>query len=228
MSADAFVGFPRPGIRFLKDLQKNNDREWFATHKKTYEQELKASAEAFLAELQEQLETMLRAPVKAKLFRIHRDVRFSKDKTPYNTHVRMALFGVPSPTGAGAGTGVQSGFYFSLDTVGITYGAGSMLLEKQPLAQYRAAVDDRGQGAKVARMLKTLEKQGFRISDSELKRVPRGFDPEGSHVDLLRRKSLAVWRDQKGHAGVTGPDAIADAMASFKVMKPLHVFLMGL
>ena len=226
MSADAFVGFPRPGIKFLKDLQKNNDREWFAAHKKTYEQELKAPAEAVLAGLQEQLETMLRAPVTAKLFRIHRDVRFSKDKTPYNTHVRMAFFGVSSTADAGAG--VQSGFYFSLDTVGITYGAGSMLLDKQPLAQYRAAVDDRGQGAKVARMLKTLEKQGFRISEPELKRVPRGFDPEGSHVDLLRRKSLAVWHDQKGHTGVTGPDAIADAMASFKVMKPLHVFLMGL
>jgi len=141
MSADAFVGFPKPGIKFLKDLQKNNDREWFATHKKTYEQELKAPAEAFLAGLQGQLETMLRAPVTAKLFRIHRDVRFSKDKTPYNTHVRMAFFGVPSTTGAG--TGVQSGFYFSLDTVGITYGAGSMLLDKQSLARYRAAVDDR-------------------------------------------------------------------------------------
>jgi len=230
MSADAFVGFPKPGIKFLKDLQKNNDREWFAAHKKTYEQELKAPAEAFLAGLQEQLEAMLRAPVIAKLFRIHRDVRFSKDKTPYNTHVRMAFFGVPSTTGAstGASAGAQSGFYFSLDTVGITYGAGSMLLDKQPLARYRAAVDDRGQGAKVARMLKTLEKQGFRISEPELKRVPRGFDPEGLHVDLLRRKSLAVWHDQKGHANATGSDAIADAMASFKVMKPLHVFLMGL
>jgi uncharacterized protein (TIGR02453 family) len=106
----SFSGFPKAGIKFLKDLEKNNSRDWFSDNKKLYEEVLKAPAEIFLTELQQALEKKLGGEVVPKLFRIHRDVRFSKDKTPYNAHVRMAFFGKPNSTGQGT----HSGFYFFL------------------------------------------------------------------------------------------------------------------
>jgi len=114
--SDSFSGFPKAGVKFLKDLEKNNSRDWFTGNKKIYEEVLKVPAEMFLAEVQQGLEKKLGGEVVAKLFRIHRDVRFSKDKTPYNTHVRMAFFGKPGATGQGT----HSGFYFSLDTKGVS------------------------------------------------------------------------------------------------------------
>lgn len=224
MAGDTFSGFPKPGIKFLKDLKKNNDREWFAANKKVYEQEVKVPAEVFLTCLRGQVEEMMGAPIKAKLFRIHRDVRFSKDKTPYNTHVRMGLFGVSGKTGLEA----RSGFYYSLDTAGVTYGAGTMSLDKLALGRYRAAVGDSKQAKKLIKVLAALETRGFRSSEPELKRIPSGFDVEGVQADLLRRKSLSVWRDNKGHAAATGSDAVAQTMSAFGLMKPLHDFLMKL
>tara|TARA_R110002094_G_scaffold63640_3_gene73924 strand:+ start:969 stop:1640 length:672 start_codon:yes stop_codon:yes gene_type:complete len=219
-----FEGFPKAGIKFLKDLEQNNSRDWFNDNKKTYEQSVKALAEHFLSEVQAALEKKLNGEVVPKLFRIHRDVRFSKDKTPYNTHERMAFFGKPGK----AGQGTHSGFYFSLDTKGVFYGAGSMNLEKQALEKYRAAVCDGKRGASLDKMMKALVKKGCRLSEPDLKRVPSGYDIDPAYAHLLQHKGLAAWIDNKGHAKATGQDAVKQAVSAFTTVRPIYDFLMDL
>lgn len=219
-----FKGFPKAGIKFLQDLERNNARDWFNDNKKVYEQTVKGPAEHFLREVQVALEKKLGAEIAPKLFRIHRDVRFSKDKTPYNTHVRMAFFGKPGTTGQGT----HSGFYFSLDTRGVIYGAGSMKMEKQALESYRLAVCDGKRGAELEKVTKALIKKGCRLSDPDLKRVPSGYEADPAHAHLLQHKSLAVWLDEKGHAKVTGDDAVKQAVSAFSTLCPVHNFFMTL
>jgi len=219
-----FSGFPKAGIKFLKDLEENNSRDWFTDNKKIYEEVLKAPAEMFLADVQQVLEKKLEGEVVSKLFRIHRDVRFSKDKTPYNTHVRMAFFGKPGPTGQGT----HSAFYFSLDTKGVFYGAGSLNFEKAALENYRSAVCDPNRAAALQKTLKGLTKKGCRLSEPDLKRVPSGYDVGDAHAPLLQYKGLAAWLDNKGHAKATGSDAVKQAVTAFATVRPVHDFLMGL
>ncbi len=219
-----FDGFPKAGIKLLKDLEKNNSRDWFNDNKKTYEQAIKAPAEHFLRDVQVALEKKLGDEVSTKLFRIHRDVRFSKDKTPYNTHVRMAFFGKPGKTGQG----IHSGFYFSLDTKGVVYGAGSFNLEKPALERYRSAVCEPKRGADLDKTVKALVKKGCRVGEPELKRVPSGYDIDPAQAHLLQHKSLAAWIDSKGHAKATGSDSVKHAIAAFTTLRPVHDFLMSL
>ncbi len=218
-----FERFPKAGVKFLKELEKNNSRDWLNEHKKTYEQAVKAPAELFLADVQKALQKKLKGDVVSKLFRIHRDVRFSKDKTPYNTHVRMAFFEKPGKTGQGT----HSGFYFSLETKGVLYGAGSMNMEKAALEKYRMAVCDPARAAALEKAMASLVKKGCRLGDADLKRVPAGYEIDPRHAHLLQFKGLAAWLDNRGHAKATGGDAVKQAVAAFSTLRPLHDFLMG-
>ncbi len=222
--SDEFDGFPKAGVKFLKELEKNNSRDWFNDNKKIYEQLVKAPADAFLADLQAGLERKLKSEFVSKLFRIHRDVRFSKDKTPYNTHVRMAFFGKPGKIGQGT----HSGFYFSLDTTGVTYGAGTLNLDKAALERYRTAVCDAKRGADLDKMMKALVRKGCRLGEPDLKRVPSGYDIDPAHAHLLQYKNLTAWIDEKGHAKVTSGDAVKQAVTALTTLRPMHDFLMGL
>ncbi|WOF75147.1 DUF2461 domain-containing protein [Parvibaculaceae bacterium PLY_AMNH_Bact1] len=219
-----FEGFPKTGVKFLKDLEKNNSRDWFNDNKKTYDQSVKAPAEHFLSEVQVALEKKLGGEVVPKLFRIHRDVRFSKDKTPYNTHVRMVFFGQSGEKGQG----IHSGFYFSLDTKGVVYGAGVMNLDKQALERYRLAVCDEAHAGTLEKLMKGLTKKGCRLGEPDLKRVPTGYDADPAYAHLLQYKGLAAWIDHRGHSKATGQDAVKQAVSAFMTVRPLHDFLIEL
>ena len=92
MDSMTFQGFPKEGLKFLASLKRNNRREWFTQHKSLYQEAVEAPAKAFAFEMEEHLATLTKRPMSGKVFRISRDVRFRKDKTPYNTHVHMSFF----------------------------------------------------------------------------------------------------------------------------------------
>ena len=92
MNTMTFQGFPKEGLKFLANLKRNNKREWFTKHKPLYQETVEAPAKAFAFEMEELLATLTKRPMSGKVFRIYRDVRFSKDKTPYNTHIHMSFF----------------------------------------------------------------------------------------------------------------------------------------
>lgn len=217
--------FSETGLRFLRDLAKNNNREWFNARKDTYKNELEKPARAFAASCEAALEELTGDAFAGKLFRIYRDVRFSKDKTPYNTHVRLAFFGHGKDAAAGP---VKPGFYFSLETDKTILGGGAMDFAGPGLTLYRDAVADAKQGAELAGLVENLQSQGCRLDNAELKRVPRGYDAEHPRADFLKRKSLALWRETASDEFVAAGDTVALARDQFERLLPVYRWLRGL
>ncbi len=215
-----FEGFSKEAIKFLKDLKANNNREWFTEHKKVYETEVKGPAQHFCDEMSTALQKLTGAPHGSKVFRIHRDVRFSKDKTPYNAHLHISFFPVE-------GADHPPHWFFGLDPTSLTVGVGNFMFEKGRLESFRRRVDGK-EGATLAKTLAKLEKGGVRLGRIDLKRVPAPYDKDHPQGDLLRRKGLSAWVDFKDTKPATSKDVIKTCAASFKKIKPVYDWLSAL
>src|SRR6188508_3801769 len=115
---DAFPGFSPDAVDFLVELAQNNDRSWFQPRKAEYERLLREPMEALVADLAERLAARgipLRADPKRSIFRIYRDTRFSKDKSPYKTHVAANFPWVDPERGEDHDGGHAGGGYFHLE-----------------------------------------------------------------------------------------------------------------
>ncbi|MBO9467435.1 TIGR02453 family protein [Tropicibacter sp. R15_0] len=193
--------------QFLSELEKNNSKEWFQANKARYDTELKRPAERLLAGVAEFLEAISGTPPKPKLFRPHRDVRFSKDKTPYHTHLHL-LWSLPD--GRSWMLGIATGY--------ATAGAGIMGFEKPHLEAYRAAVAMGGED-----LQKILTDGAWRVEEPELKRVPAPYPSDHPSATLLRRKGLVAWRDDL-EAGLSS-DPEATLKDVFSGLKPVQDWL---
>jgi|SRR5579871_3372702 len=175
-------------FRFLRELERHNERPWFQANKERYENEVRAPALRFietvgpgLARISRQLVADPR-PVGGSLFRIYRDVRFSKDKSPYQTHVGMHFF----HQGMKKGEGSKPGFYLHLSP-GESFVAAGMWQPLPPeLLRIRTAMvrDPAGWRRATAK--------GVELEGESLKRVPRGFDPEHPLAEDLKRKDFVA------------------------------------
>ena len=196
---------------FLGELEQNNTRGWFNDHKAQYEDTLKTPALALLDKIAASLEKQTGVVPATKLFRPQRDVRFSKDKTPYHTHLHMLW------------TTGRVGWFLGISTGYVTAGAGAMGFDKDGLQRWRAAVDGPG-GDRIAACVTALSASGARISDPELKRVPAPFDKDHPHAGLLRRKSLTAWHDLT-EADIKKGGLIAGIETAFSELQPLATVL---
>ena len=222
-AAAAFTGFTPEALQFLADLAANNDRAWFTPRKADFERLLKEPMEALCAVLAEAFPrhgVPLTADPKRSPFRIHRDVRFSKDKSPYKTH-HAAGFGWAggssgSEGGRGRDAGGAGGGYFSLAPGEIYIGGGMWHPEPARLAAFRRLVDtDPG------RVLAAVEDAGFRkefgaLEGERLSRVPQGFAKDHPHAELLKLKDVIFSRRLADTEvfSPTLPDAIARSFAT--------------
>jgi len=213
------TGFSKDTVKFLKDLKVNNNRDWFQANKKIYEAVVKQPAAKVSAALNEQVEKLTGTPHKAKIFRVNRDVRFSKDKTPYNTHVHMAF----SPDTDGS---VKPMWFFGLDTQKLVLGAGVFEFPKEHLEAWRERISG-GEGEELAKILAKREKSGARIGDPALKRVPKPWPPDHPRENLLRHKGLAVWLDAPGKDFAFGDKVAENCAKEFKRLLPLVNWLGG-
>jgi len=180
MAELTFAGFPPTAFEWYEALADNNDKAWFKAHRDTFEAAVKAPLAALLGEGAATFGGTV------KLSRPHRDVRFSREKTPYKT----SLFGGIHPS-AGAGAGRGSGLYASISAEGVTAAAGYHEMAADQLARFRAALDDAETAAPLERELasarKTLELRG-----RSLKTAPKGFARDHPRLDLLRMKELIL------------------------------------
>ncbi len=190
---DRFEGFVDADCRFFKALMKHQNRTWFLAHKSEYEDGWATPMTLLLTEVRERVDGFfphIDLAEEPKLFRIHRDVRFAKDKSPYKTHVAGMI--VVRRMGSKA-TEVPAVVYAQFGAEESFIGAGQYMMDPDQLARFRAAVLDDKQGAALAAMMKKLQRAGFEFGSAEvLKRVPRGFDPDHPRADLLRRKGFYV------------------------------------
>jgi len=192
-----FDGFADREARFFKALAKHQNREWFAAHKDEYEDGWLAPMKALLAEVRAELAPRyaheeIAAP---KVFRIYRDVRFSKDKAPYKTHIGGYL-GID---GSAAGPGGAAALYLHVAADELFACAGQYMMDGEQLKRFRAAVVDPKHGKALTAILKPLTRAGFTIgSHDQLQRVPRVF--LGSSLDCTLRTS------RKRRRGADPPD----------------------
>ena len=205
-----FTAFPEDGIKFLRDIKKNNNREWFQENKSRYDQGLKAPADAFCDAVAFRMKAVTDDNWTSKVFRIYRDIRFSKDKTPYNSHLHI-YFGRE---------GKPSGLFFGLQTEKLVLGAGAFSFDKVQLPVYRDAVAV-PTGAELQSLIDGYLEEGLRLNDPPLKRVPKGHDPDHPRAELLKRKGLAIWVDLPDPMIMTTPEGLAVCFEQFDRLAPL-------
>lgn len=193
---------------FLSDLADNNSRDWFNANKGRYDSLLKRPSERLLADVAPFLEEQTGGPVRRKLFRPHRDVRFSEDKTPYHTHLHLMW---SRPDGRAWMLGLSAEY--------ATAGAGIMRFENHQLDRWR----DHVSGPEGEGLEHPLNAGGWRLDAPDLKRVPQPFSADHPRADLLRRKGLVVWRDGLD-AGLMD-DPLATLRNSFADMTPVSDWL---
>ncbi|HEX4229941.1 MAG TPA: DUF2461 domain-containing protein [Bryobacteraceae bacterium] len=187
----AFSGFPKAGIRFLRDLKRNNDREWFRERKHIYEEAVRAPMESLLHEIAAACQARgfaLHAKHKNPVMRIYRDIRFSSDKSPFHTHVGGALKQSHSKTAFG-------GMYIHISP-GQSFVAAGFWMPERPFVQaWRNAMA--ADPKRFARVLSALEKQELDLArDRPLTRFPRGFEAQADSplADIFKLVSYIVHR----------------------------------
>jgi uncharacterized protein (TIGR02453 family) len=191
--------FTRATFGFLRDLADHNDREWFAEHRDRYEEDVKAPAlrliQAFAPELGKLSAHFTATP--RSLFRIHRDVRFSKDKSPYKTSVGVHF------RHEQAKSAHAPGFYLHVEPKNVFVALGIWRPDGKALRAIREHIVEHPDAWRRAAHTRKLTDR-FSLEGDQLKRVPRGFDPEHPLADDLRRKDfIAVQRVTQGF--VTDP-----------------------
>ncbi|MBS4028751.1 MAG: DUF2461 domain-containing protein [Ignavibacteriales bacterium] len=181
-----FETFPKEGIQFLSQLKKNNNREWFAKHKAEYEEFVKFPMLSLIATIKPKLETVapeMEADPKKSMFRIYRDTRFSKDKTPYKTHV-AAVF---HPRGHWQNS---AGYYLHIEQKAIYVGGGIYMPNSEQLKKIRKAIADNGKEFLSIVNNKTFIKNFKKIEGEKLQRVPVGYSAEHPMAEWLKHKQL--------------------------------------
>lgn len=215
-----FGGFPKEGIAFLKRLRRNNNRPWFTKHKSEYESFVKLPMQSLIATLRPRMAQIapdIHADPKRSMFRIYRDTRFSKDKSPYKTHV-AAIF---HPKGHWQ---ESAGLYLHIEPGDVQLAGGIYMPESSQLKLIRRAIADRSR-----EFLGVVEKRRFRklfgsLEGEKLQRVPQGFPSDHAMAEWLKFKQLYVyleWPESKCYS----PRFVNDAIEVFRDMLPLVRFL---
>ena len=234
VATSTFGGFRPEAIQFLADLAANNERDWFQPRKAEFERLLKTPLEELCVALEEQFRARdipLHAdPVKSP-FRIYRDTRFSKDKSPYKTHLAASFGwagdGVDAAAGRSHTENVHaSGGYFHLQPGEIYVGGGVWHPDSAWITAFRQRlVDDLGGFQKIVEAPDFKDEFGTVGDDGEsLKRVPPGFPADHPAADLLRLKNVTFGR-RLSDADATSPELPAVIADSFAAGTPLMRYL---
>jgi uncharacterized protein (TIGR02453 family) len=214
--SDSFEQMVDAAQGFFPELARNNSKDWFAERKAFYEGEIRKPAVLFADLVAQDLTTLTGESLRAKVFRIYRDVRFLKDKTPLNTHLHVSW----SP-----GTPEAPTWFWGLSPEYFILGMGYMGLDAAGLQRFRALVDAEGDALTDA-VSEAEQNIGAQISDfgpDPLKRVPKPYAPDHPHAELLKRKAFAL------HAPM--PDSwrsdglVASVRQTAHALMPVHEIL---
>jgi uncharacterized protein (TIGR02453 family) len=170
-----FLGFGSDIVAFYSELESNNNKLWWEANKKRYESSVRAPLTALM-------ETIAPEFGAAKLYRPHRDTRFSADKTPYKTNASASVFGK-------SGTG----YYLEISARGIEVGGGYWMPGRDQLERFRTVVDDNRNYGDLEATVEELESKGFELYQQDaLKTAPKGFATDHPRIHFLRLKHLVV------------------------------------
>jgi len=208
---------------FLRALRAHNERAWFAAHKERYERDVRGPALAFVSDFATPLARISAhivadpRPVGGSLFRLHRDTRFAKDKTPYKTHA-----GIQFRHAAGRDAHAPC-FYLHLEPGRVFAGAGVWRPDAAALATLRAGLVHDPGGWKKAIAGKAFREQ-CHFDGELLKRPPRGFAPDHPLGEHLRRKDYLVVTDWTEKDALQ-PDFLARFTSFCRITAPFNAYL---
>lgn len=211
MAADApstFGGFGPDLVELYEGLAADNSKAYWDAHRSVYDEQVAGPAKALATALEAEF-----GPV--KVFRPHRDVRFSKDKTPYKTNVSIA--------GGRDGAGVC---YFSVSPGGVDLAGGLFQPSKDQLHRFRQLQDDERRTGEMDALLTTLDGEGFSMmEEGALKTAPRGWSKDHPRVDVLRLKHLAIGQDRQPGPWLESPACLEQVAAAWRVVRPWNAWL---
>ncbi len=214
-----FSGFRPAALTFLRALKKNNRRDWFEVNRATYEHEVKAPLKAFVEELDVRFATVAPEFVgdpKASLFRIHRDIRFSKDKSPYKSHAAFWIFHRAPGRGVGQTVDGGAGFYFHLEPGASLVAAGLWMPPRPKLRLVRDAIADDPDAWESVVLARSFTRRFGGLTEDDpgvlLKRLPRGYAAGHPAERWLRFNSFTASR------ALSDADALSSKVAT-TVMK---------
>ena len=219
-----FQGFPKETFSFLSDLSFNNRKAWFDASKDRFRRVVEHPVQEFVFAMSASLTHTFKSlmPLEGKVFRIHRDIRFSKDKTPYKTHIGIRFSSDASQNCA------APFFYVQLEADKILFATGQKEFEGATLDRYRAAVMDAETGQVLDALVKKSRRDGDGLQGRQLQRVPRGYPANHVRADLLRLKGLYVENFLPVGTQVHGPEFVGICIDQFTKGKPLYDWLKAL
>jgi len=210
-------------LKFLRGLKKNNNKSWFDAHRKEYE----ASKSDFEQFVQSILEVHCKSDAdltdltaKKCMFRINRDIRFSKDKSPYKTNFGASM-------GKGGKKSGMAGYYFHLEPGKSFLGGGLWMPQPDALKKVRQEIDyslDEFKEIVMARKFRSVYGDLYAGEDVTLSKVPQGFEKDNPAAEYLKFKSWLVLSDI-GDDDLVAKDLVKKTAYAFGLLQPLVKFL---
>ena len=221
-----FAGFPKDFFAFFRELKANNNRPWFEENKERFKESVQAPMSQFIAAMAPKLAKISKnfvadpRPNGGSMFRIYRDVRFSKDKRPYKEHAachfRHAL-----------GKDAHApGFYMHFAPDEVIFGGGLWMPPPEALSKIRDQIAGKPQAWKKAVMDKKFTAHFDGVHGDALTRPPRGYDPEHPYIDDIKRKSFFAMHEGSVKLA-SSPKLVDEVSDTFASASPLLKFLCG-
>lgn len=200
---EGWAGIPVDALDFYEDLAVENSREWWQANRARYDGSVRAPLAVLLTALEDEF-----GP--AHVFRPHRDVRFSADKSPYKDH-----------QGALASTVQGMGYYVQVGADGLLTGGGFYPTGTDEVAHLRAAVDAPRSGQELQRLTDALVDHGFELDGDRVATRPRGVAADHPRLPLMRFKSLVAKRVHGAPTWLSTPDVVERVREDWRAVRPL-------
>jgi uncharacterized protein (TIGR02453 family) len=207
----AFQGFPAAAFEWFAGLERDNSREYFTATRDRFQSDVRGALEAMFDELSETFGGAV------KVFRQHRDLRFTPDKSPYKTRSYGVLYGVQD---------TRAALYAELSARGLYAGTGYHALDREQLERFRAAVADDRAGPALEAAVAAARDAGLEIEGAQLRTAPRGHPRDHPRIDLLRRKAvIAGRREPPGADGIGREAALGHVSGCWRAAAPVNAWL---
>ena len=203
-----FEGFGKGACRFYEELAEDNSHDWFAANRARYEAEVRAPLEYLLDDLADEFG-------EGKVFRPNRDVRFSKDKSPYKTNAAAVIEG-----------GSGHALYMQISADGLMIGGGAYWLAASRSTGCGTAIDDDRTGPELEGIVADLHAAGAQTgAHDQLKTAPRGYPKDHPRIDLLRNKGIIGWWEHPPRRWLSTPAARDRVADGWRALGPLNTWL---
>jgi uncharacterized protein (TIGR02453 family) len=227
VSAPGFTGFPPDLLPFLQELSDNNNREWFVTHRDTYESVVLGPACTLVSAMGPVLHRRLGSHLRAEprsggsVLRVQRDARFARG-APYKPYLDLWFW-------EGLGPSRESpGFFVRISPDRLQVGAGMHRLPADRLTRFRECVDDPESGLALAALVVRLGRSGWSVAGQSLRRVPAPYPADHERGALLRHTGLYAEKDQEHPDELFTADLPEYLVERFRPVRHLHRWLVDL